>query len=270
MSIIHEALKKAALEGATEATNSVSGRDALTVSTHLSAGYRRWVKIGLMILLLPFFFFSARYLSPTILKYYDQQTVPPVLPSDIHQERTLPDRAPADNPSRSNSSDEGVFQAPQVDEEERALAAGIKLYHDGKIEEASESFRKAVERFPLSSVAHNNFGMVLRHQGKTSEALNHYREAIRLDPNYAAAENNIGLVYDQAGSIDEAVIHYKRAIEIKPAVPEFHLNYATLLERKGDFSNARKEYEAYLNLETNHRSVMIPIVQSHLNKLKGF
>lgn len=194
----------------------------------------------------------------------------PLLNSKIQLEVHQPDQMLTSDKKIDHPKGAGVLPGSQIEDEERALIAGINLYHEGKMEEAGEAFTKAIELFPLSAVAHNNLGMVLRYQGKTGEALTHYQEAIRLNPNYAEAENNMGLIYDKTGSIDQAAIHYKRAIHIKPAVPVFHLNYATLLERKGDFSNARKEYQIYLELETDQKSEVIPLVRSHLDKLKGF
>lgn len=272
MSIIHEALKKAAVEGASESPKVVVGGDALTASANVSGGYL-WVKVGLFILILPVFFLSARYLSSLSLSQLNQPSTPLSLSSGsdrINPKTSPPNHLENGTPSPDNSSDKKAFQDANIKEGEQMLARGVKLYHDGKMNEASDTFRKTVQLLPLSPIAHNNFGMVLRHQGQTTEALGHYKEAIRLDPNYAEAENNIGLIYDQLGSVDEAAIHYKRAIDLKPTFPSFHLNYATLLERKGDFPNARKEYLIYLSLETDHQSNTISVVRSHLNNLKGF
>ncbi len=269
MSIIHEALKKAALEGASGNTKPAPS-DVLTISTQL-AGNSRWIKTGLFILILLVSFSAAWYLSPLFLNRVSSVVVPlSAHPNQIIQQPVPTQVPPQTEKLSSNDSSHEAISSEHAEEGEQAIAAGIKLYREGKIDEASEVFQKVIRQFPSSSIAHNNFGMVLRRQGKSSEALSHYQEAIRLDSNYAEAENNIGLVFDQAGSIDEAAIHYKRAIEIRPTVPAFHLNYATLLERKGDFLSARKEYQTYLNLETDHKNEIIPVVQSHLNKLKGF
>ena len=271
MSIIHEALKKAASEGASGVSKSTLGGNALTVSAQIPGRYR-WITVSLIFLILPGLFFAARHLLFLFSNHLDRPDVHAVLPLS-NQDRhpgLVSDGKPTRDHQSNNLSNEKGLQHSQAIEGEQALTAGIKLYHEGRIEEASLAFRRTVELLPSSPAAHNNLGMVLRHQRKTSEALAHYREAIRLDPNYAEAENNMGLIYDQAGSIDEAAIHYKRAINIKPMLPAFHLNYATLLERKGDFQSARKEYLIYLSLENDHQSEIIPIVQSHLNKLKGF
>lgn len=271
MSIIHEALKKAASEGASETSRSISHSHLFRASTQTRRVYR-WIAIGISFLVLSGFFFSVQY-PFSLQSHLDKSTTPSILPSlESKIESAVPtlDHILAEDKKIDDSESTGILPNSQVEDGERMLMTGIKLYNEGKIEEANSAFTEAVELLPQSAVAHNNLGMVLRYQEKAGEALIHYQEAIRLDPNYAEAENNIGLIYDKTGSIDQAAIHYKRAINIKPAVPVFHLNYATLLERKGDFSNARKEYKTYLELETDQKSEMIPLVRSHLNKLKGF
>lgn len=269
MSIIHEALKKAASEGTPETSKTISSSHLFRASVQAFQAYR-WIGISLFVLSVSLFY--AKYRSFK-LEDFDKTALPSAsstLNSKVQGESPQLDKVLITDEQTVDLANTIALQGSQEGEGQRALIAGVKFYQDGEIEEANTSLAKAVELLPLSAVAHNNLGMVLRHQGKTPEALNHYQEAIRLDPNYAEAENNIGLIYDKTGSIDQAAIHYKRAIEIKPAVSVFHLNYATLLERKGDFSNARKEYQAYLNLETDQKSEVIPLVRSHLSKLKEF
>lgn len=270
MSIIHEALKKAASEGTSETSRAISHSHLFKASVQTSQVYR-WIAIGISLSVLAGFFLSIRYPFYTSGNL-GRSIIPPEPTLNLKTHSGIPQLDQAMNSDKKIDASETTSLSPdsQVEEGERILIAGIKLYRDGKIEEASNTFIKAVDLLPLSPIAHNNLGMVLRHQGKMNEALTHYQEAIRLDPNYAEAENNIGLILDKRGWIDQAAIHYKRAIGIRPSVSVFHLNYATLLERKGDFSNARKEYQLYIDLETDQKSKMIPLVRSHLNKLKGF
>lgn len=272
MSIIHEALKKAASESTPEISKPNSNSHLFRASVQGSPAYR-WIAISISIFALSGFFFYARYRSPTTLNDLRQSMISSELPAlnsktDLEAPRSV--QVTMGDKKIDNLESTKGLKGLQEEEGERALIAGIRFHQEGKIEEASSALTKAVELLPLSPIAHNNLGMVLRNQGKTDEALNHYKEAIRLDPNYAEAENNIGLFYDKTGSVDQAAVHYKRAIEIKPMVSLFHLNYATLLERKGDFSNARKEYQLYLDLETDPKSEVILLVRSHLEKLKGF
>jgi len=269
MSIIHEALKKAASEGTPETPKTFSSGHLFRASVQTPQAYR-WI-IGILFFVLSAFLFYSWYPAsqPGVFNKAVMSSSSTSSDTKVQAEVPQSDRVLGADTKTIDSTDT-TLQDAQEEQGQLALNAGIKFYQEGKIEEASSHLKKAVELLPLFPVAHNNLGMVLRHQGKVTEALSHYQEAIRLDPYYAEAENNIGLIYDKTGAIDQAATHYKRAIEIKPTVAIFHLNYATLLERKGDFTNARKEYQIYLDLETDQKSDAIPLVRSHLSRLKGF
>jgi tetratricopeptide (TPR) repeat protein len=271
MSIIHEALKKAASDNSPEISRSISRNYLFRASVKTPKVFRR-IGIVVSVLILSVFSFSLWYpYSVSVnLGQWNVFSERPSLNSKIESEVFPTEQVLTRKKEMNTLESTGVLPNPQLEDGERALKEGIKFYQEGKVEEANGAFTRAIELLPLSPIAHNNLGMALRHQGKTDEALTHYQEAIRLDPGYAEAENNIGLIYDKAGSIDQAAIHYKKAIGINPSVSIFHLNYATLLERKGDFSNARKEYQLYLNLETDRKSEILPLVRSHLDSLKGF
>lgn len=269
MSLIHEALKKAAAEGEADKQESTSQAIYLKVSTPQPRLYL-WFLIGSVFLALFLFLFSNQHKISTFSQP-DKTPTPPAIAHSSNpasEQKQIASKAPSENPPEGGKSlpSEGIENKKAG---EKALKEGIVFYKKGEFDRAHESFRKAVELIPSSPIAHNNLGLVVRQQGKMQEALNHYAEAIHLDPVYAEAENNIGLIHDQIGSIDEAIVHYKRAIEIKPAVAAFHLNYATLLERKGDFSSARREYQLFLDLENNPRNELLPQVRSRLRELRG-
>jgi superkiller protein 3 len=62
---------------------------------------------------------------------------------------------------------------------------------------------------PTSSIAHNNLGSALADQGKLPEAIEHYRQALQIKPDYAGAHNNWGLALARRGRL-AGVEHYRR------------------------------------------------------------
>jgi tetratricopeptide (TPR) repeat protein len=274
MSIIHQALKKAAAEA--ESTHSQP--------TILKSypGKRFYTKFSFLIFLsgLVFFIFFillAKSLWPTFPFPLLKENF--ALEQGNKAKNTGNAPSPAPGPSLSVSTPPETPPVPDSNSDiqrgEAALKEGLGFYNQGKMDFANENFAKAVLLLPLSPVAHNNLGLTLRNQGKTDEAIEHYQEAIRLNPNYAEGLNNLGMAHDQRGSIDQASSYYQKAIRLKPAVPEFHLNYATWLERKGDFVKARQEYQRYLDLEssnggTSQKKESIALVKARLAELKGF
>lgn len=272
MSIIHQALKKAAAEG--QVTHAPSTLIKGTLARPFSK--KSAILISLFALVLFFSLIFLGNLRPTLRSFFKTEQASKA-ESIVIAPRQTPDATPIASSLTKRFQLESNIGPSQ--EGEAALAEGVVFYNQGKMELAKERFTKAVSLLPLSAVAHNNLGLALRNQGKIKEAIRHYQEGIELDSNYAEAHNNLGVAYDQLGSIDQASIYYQEAIRFKPAVPEFHLNYATWLERKGDFSIARQEYQAYLNLEskavsngkaTSQQKESIALVKARLMELKGF
>ena len=272
MSIIHQALKKAAAE------SQVAPNRPAILKNHSAKSFftrSRFLMVLIFVFLVSFIFSEKRIWPNLRVSFYTGNPAKEVGSSTASEPKVnslSADRSPQVplplKPAPSNDKKEG----------ETALDEGLDFYNQGKMELANKSFAKAVSLFPLSAIAHNNLGLTLRNLGKIHEAMEHYQEAIRLDSDYAEAHNNLGMAYDQLGSIDQAASYYKKAITLKPAIPEFHLNYATWLERKGDFVKARQEYQRYLSLQSNaptntmtdQQKDTIALVNAHLRELKGF
>jgi Tfp pilus assembly protein PilF len=273
MSIIHQALKKAAAEG------QITPNKSTILKSHAAKSFpprSRFLIFLFGLILLVSFVFSAKRIWPILQGSFPTADSAKEVKTSTASERNSR-QLPADRSTQNPSSTEPTI-VPDGDNGGIALTEGLNFYNQGKMELANDRFEKAVSLLPLSAVAHNNLGLTFRHQGKIREAMEHYEEAIRLDSDYAEAHNNLGMAYDQLGSIDQAASYYQKAIRFKPTVPEFHLNYATWLERKGDFVKARQEYQRYLSLETdtssdgmtNQQKESVVLVKNRLKELKGF
>src|SRR6059036_2519145 len=68
---------------------------------------------------------------------------------------------------------------------------------------------------PDSPLAQNNFGYELYRQGKLAEAIEHYRQALQIKPDYALAHANWGLALIHQGKLAEAVEHLQQAGKAK-------------------------------------------------------
>lgn len=275
MSIIHQALKKAAAEG------QISPVPSTILRGHPARPFliRSRVLIPLLALIfLISFIFSAKRIWPPFNLFLSSIDSALNVRSSPSPESKIPRLSVKQPPQKSFSLEPRVSAIPSNGKEgEAAIAEGLNFYNQGKMDLARQRFAIAASLLPFSAVAHNNLGLTLRNQGNVHEAMEHYQEAIRLDPDYAEAHNNLGMAYDQLGSIDRAASYYQKAIHFKPAVPEFHLNYATWLERKGDFIKASQEYQLYLSLEsrtqpegmTNRQQESVALVKARLKELKG-
>jgi tetratricopeptide (TPR) repeat protein len=113
--------------------------------------------------------------------------------------------------------DEGLTSAPENERSiEAHINAGTLLYEEGKLVEAAEEFRFAVERSPQDSLAHFNLGTVLEDLGQLDAATHHLREALRLRPKYADAHYNLARVYEKLNACLEARHHWRRYLQLDP------------------------------------------------------
>ncbi len=63
---------------------------------------------------------------------------------------------------------------------------------------------------------HSDLGNALKAQGKLEEAIDCYRRAIELNPKFASAHISLGIVLMEKGQLDESIVCFQRAIELDP------------------------------------------------------
>jgi predicted O-linked N-acetylglucosamine transferase (SPINDLY family) len=110
-----------------------------------------------------------------------------------------------------------LFGQPHVSESaETWNARGIQMRDQGKLEEAVECYRRAIQIDPRSAAAHNNLGLALRDLHKLDDALASYHRALELQPRSAAVRSNIATVLKDMGDLDAAIQWYRIAVEAEP------------------------------------------------------
>jgi len=95
---------------------------------------------------------------------------------------------------------------------------GVVLAESGRLDEAIDCHRRALEISPDYGRAHNNLGIALQLSGRLDVAVQHYRRALEINPNSAPTHNNLGTALRNLGRRDEAIEHYRRALEIDPGL----------------------------------------------------
>ena len=117
---------------------------------------------------------------------------------------------------------------------------GNTLKDLGRLEEAEISTRKAIKLNPNFANAHSNLGLILRDLGKSEEAEISTREAIKLNPNFANAHSNLGLILRDLGKSEEAEISTREAIKLNPNFANAHSNLGLILKDLGKLKEAEK------------------------------
>ncbi|MBL8920991.1 MAG: tetratricopeptide repeat protein [Myxococcaceae bacterium] len=101
-------------------------------------------------------------------------------------------------------------------------AEGERAYHDGRLEESVELYRRAIELAPTYAQAWSNLGLSYRKLGRDSEALWANRQSIAFasgpDANVVRASSyyNIARLYEAGGQFADALVQYEQANRERP------------------------------------------------------
>lgn len=122
------------------------------------------------------------------------------------------------------------------------------FYKQGKIDEAIETARKAVQMQPDYGVAHYNLGNLYAARRRFDIAQHHLNEAIRLYPNYAEARSNLGQLLAERGDLDGGIQQFRKAIELNPSLSGAHLNLGVALAKQSQIEEAKSALRRAVSL----------------------
>ncbi len=127
------------------------------------------------------------------------------------------------------------------------FARGVRAEDEGRLEEAEDHYRFALELGLLNADVHFNLGNVLVGLSRFDEAANSFREVIRLDPNHAEAWNNLGVALGEMNSLDQACAAFREALRIVPSYADALYNLADGLDLAGRTNEAEQFWRSYLD-----------------------
>lgn len=82
---------------------------------------------------------------------------------------------------------------------------GLEFYKEGRYEEATKAFQRAIEIDPEYAEAHSNLGIVYYHLEKYEESLKEFTQVVSLDPDTAQYRINLAAAYERCGNRAEAI-----------------------------------------------------------------
>jgi protein O-mannosyl-transferase len=129
---------------------------------------------------------------------------------------------------------------------------GEYYFNKGRLDEAIDNYRKAIQIRPSYDDALNNLGTTLALKGELDEAIARIRESIHYRPDKADAYYNLGNVFVMQHKLDEAVAAYSNALRLKPDYPAAHNNLANVLLTQGHRDAAVQHYREALRLNPGH------------------
>jgi len=89
----------------------------------------------------------------------------------------------------------------------------------GRLDEAVQEMKKALELEPASLVMNTFMGATLYYAGRYDEAIDQCRRTIEMDPNFVVAHWHLGLAYEQKQVFDAAIEEFQRAISLSGGSP---------------------------------------------------
>ena len=119
----------------------------------------------------------------------------------------------------------------------------------GRVQAATEAFKKVIELSPTYADGFNNLGVALQEQGKLEEAIASYNKALSLKPDYADAYNNMGNAFKEQGKLDEAIASYNKALSLKPDYADAHYNMGIALQDQSKLEEAITAYTKALAIK---------------------
>ena len=129
----------------------------------------------------------------------------------------------------------------------------------GNLDDAVESFRRAIEIDPTVAEAHYNHGLAVKNKGDLTAAIENYRRAIGIRPAYPEAFYNLGIALRASGDLAGAIRSYREAVKLNPGYTKAHQNLGNALKAKGDLSGAIDSYNQALRTRPDLAEVLISV-----------
>ncbi|REJ66561.1 MAG: sulfotransferase family protein [Planctomycetota bacterium] len=125
-------------------------------------------------------------------------------------------------------------------------AAAQELLSTGRLDEAIELLREAIDRSSGNASWHRALGKAYMAGGRLADALRSLEHSLKLDTRDPATLTIMGEALLEAGRADQAAIHFRSAVEVSPQATVARRRLADLLVFQGQLEEARRHYETVL------------------------
>ncbi len=126
---------------------------------------------------------------------------------------------------------------------------GSVLVEQGRIDEATNCFYKAIQINPGYTHAYNSLGTTFVKLGKPAEAENFFEKTLRINPSDAEALNNLGVISARQGDLSGAEKKLKQSVQIRPDYPDAFNNLGQVVGAQGRQDEAINCYRAVLKID---------------------
>lgn len=133
----------------------------------------------------------------------------------------------------------------------------------GRLEEAIDSYDRAIRLDPDYAEAHYSKAVALQAQNRLAEALLSYDRAIRAKPDYADAYYYRASLLQKLNRFDDAIATLDQALALKPNFAEAHYNRGNALSAVKRWTEAIASYDRAIGLKPS-------FAEAHFNKGNAF
>ena len=144
---------------------------------------------------------------------------------------------------------------------------GVALQAEGRLDEATDHYHRAIELAPAYPPAYNNLATALRAKGQIADAVTTYQQALGLRREYPEAHYNLANALMDAGKPAEAIDHFRIALQTMPASVDVHNNLGIALMGQGARDEAIAEFRAALQVDPDsvkaHRNLADALGMAH-------
>ena len=126
---------------------------------------------------------------------------------------------------------------------EELFKIGTDHYLHNRMNEALESYTKALKHNCYHIELQNNYGVLLKKINKFDKAHKSYRNVMVLKPNHRLIYYNSGLLMQEMDETERAIAFYKKAIRIESSSGEACNNLGLILQNRSEWSQAINFYK---------------------------
>ncbi|MDD5542764.1 MAG: tetratricopeptide repeat protein [Acidobacteriia bacterium] len=144
--------------------------------------------------------------------------------------------------------------------DDEAMARALELFREaydkqmsGSLDEAEDLYRASIETFPTAE-AHTFLGWTYSFQGRMEDAIEECKRAIQVDPDFGNPYNDIGAYLIELNRLDEAMQWLRKALEAK-RYDAYHFPYCNLGRiylAKEMYTRARESFEKALQITPDY------------------
>jgi Tfp pilus assembly protein PilF len=158
-----------------------------------------------------------------------------------------------------------IMEVPQMDDASRIdFQRAVAMLNDQEYGQAIDLLEKIIEQSPGVTAPYIDIAIAYQHIGKLEQAEEHLKTALQLVPEHPVACNEYGLLYRKTGRFAEARAIYEKAIARFPDYYPVHRNLGILCDLYlNDLACALENYEIYSEARPEDKQVKLWIADLH-------